>query len=31
LSRITIAESDYDNLFLVLPDRTPQLVRLHYH
>jgi hypothetical protein len=30
LSRITIAESDYDNLFLILPDRTPQLVRLHY-
>ena len=30
LSRITIAESDYDNLFLILPDRTPQLVHLHY-
>ena len=31
LSRITIAESEYDNLFLILPDRTPQLVHLHYH
>jgi broad specificity phosphatase PhoE len=30
LSRVTIAESDYDNLFLIVAGRTPQLVRLHY-
>jgi len=29
-SRVTVPESDYDNLFVVLPDRNMQLVRLHY-
>ena len=29
-SRITIAESDYDNLFLVLLERPPRLIHLHY-
>jgi broad specificity phosphatase PhoE len=29
-SRVTVPESDYDNLFVVLPDRNMQLIRLHY-
>ena len=29
-SRITIAESDYDNLFLIDLDRGPRLIHLHY-
>lgn len=29
-SRVTVSESDYDNLFVVLPDRNMQLIRLHY-
>lgn len=28
--RVTIAESDYDNLFIVLPEKKAQLIRLHY-
>jgi phosphohistidine phosphatase SixA len=28
--RVTVAESDYDNLFLVLPGAEPRLIRLHY-
>lgn len=27
---ITIAENDYDNLFIVLLDEKPRLIRLHY-
>ena len=29
-SRVTVSESDYDNLFVVLPDQNMQLIRLHY-
>ena len=29
-ARVTIAESDYDNLFIVLPGKKAQLIRLHY-
>jgi broad specificity phosphatase PhoE len=29
-SRVTVAESDYDNLFLVLLMPEPRLIRLHY-
>jgi phosphohistidine phosphatase SixA len=29
-SRVTVAESDYDNLFLVLRTPEPRLLRLHY-
>jgi broad specificity phosphatase PhoE len=29
-SRVTVAESDYDNLFLVARAPEPQLIRLHY-
>jgi phosphohistidine phosphatase SixA len=29
-SRVTVAESDYDNLFLVVRAPDPQLIRLHY-
>jgi phosphohistidine phosphatase SixA len=29
-SRVTVAESDYDNLFLVLRTPDPRLLRLHY-
>ena len=29
-SRVTVAESDYDNLFLVVLEQPPQLIRLHY-
>ena len=29
-SRVTVAESDYDNLFLVVCASEPQLIRLHY-
>jgi broad specificity phosphatase PhoE len=29
-SRVTVAESDYDNLFLVVRASEPQLIRLHY-
>jgi len=25
-----VAESDYDNLFLVVLEQPPQLIRLHY-
>ncbi len=28
--RVAIAESDYDNLFLVLHDPEPRLIRLHF-
>ena len=28
--RVAIAESDYDNLFLVLRDPEPRLIRLHF-
>ena len=28
--RVTVAESDYDNLFLVVRCPEPQLIRLHY-
>ncbi len=28
--RVAIAESDYDNLFLVLPDPKPRLIHLHF-
>ncbi len=27
---INIAENDYDNLFVVVPDEKPKLIRLHY-
>ena len=27
---INIAENDYDNLFLLIPDEKPRLIRLHY-
>jgi len=27
---INIAENDYDNLFAVVPDQKPHLIRLHY-
>ena len=29
-SRVTVAESDYDNLFLVILSQPPQLIHLHY-
>ena len=29
-SRVTVAESDYDNLFLVVLGKEPKLIRLHY-
>ena len=29
-SRVTVAESDYDNLFLVILEQPPRLIRLHY-
>ena len=29
-SRVTVAESDYDNLFLVVLDQPPRLIHLHY-
>ena len=29
-SRVTVAESDYDNLFLVVLEQPPRLIRLHY-
>lgn len=29
-SRVTVAESDYDNLFLILLEQSPRLIRLHY-
>ncbi|HSU86244.1 MAG TPA: phosphoglycerate mutase family protein [Chthoniobacterales bacterium] len=29
-ARVTVAESDYDNLLLVLPTPEPRLIRLHY-
>jgi broad specificity phosphatase PhoE len=29
-TRVTIAESDYDNLFLVVPERERRLIHLHY-
>jgi phosphohistidine phosphatase SixA len=29
-SRVTVTESDYDNLFLVVRAPDPQLIRLHY-
>jgi broad specificity phosphatase PhoE len=28
--RVTVAESDFDNLFLVVLDRPPRLIHLHY-
>jgi broad specificity phosphatase PhoE len=28
--RVTVAESDYDNLFLVVEDQPPWLIHLHY-
>jgi broad specificity phosphatase PhoE len=28
---ISIAENDYDNLFVVVLDEKPRLIRLHYH
>src|SRR6476620_9144171 len=28
---ITIADNDYDNLFVVLLEEKPRLIRLHYH
>ncbi|MEP6708890.1 MAG: histidine phosphatase family protein, partial [Verrucomicrobiota bacterium] len=28
---ITVGESEYDNLFVVVNSASPQLVRLHYH
>lgn len=29
-SRVTVSESDYDNLFIVFPTRRRQLIHLHY-
>jgi hypothetical protein len=29
-ARVTVTESDYDNLFLVLLDRPPELIHLRY-
>ena len=29
-TRVTVAESDYDNLFVVVRGSEPQLIRLHY-
>ncbi|CAN5383483.1 hypothetical protein BH20VER3_BH20VER3_21220 [soil metagenome] len=29
-SRVTVAESDYDNLFLVILEQPPRLIQLHY-
>ena len=29
-SRVTVAESDYNNLFLVVLEQPPQLIHLHY-
>lgn len=29
-ARVTVAETDYDNLFMVVLDRPPRLIRLHY-
>ena len=29
-SRVTVAETEYDNLFMVVMDRPPRLIRLHY-
>jgi broad specificity phosphatase PhoE len=29
-SRVTVAEADYDNLFLVVLERSPRLIHLHY-
>lgn len=29
-TRVTVSESDYDNLFLVLLDQPPRLIHLHY-
>jgi broad specificity phosphatase PhoE len=29
-SRVAIPEGDYDNLFIVVPDRKPELIQLHY-
>ena len=28
---VTIADSDYDNLFVVILEEKPRLIRLHYH
>ncbi|MGI8957253.1 MAG: phosphoglycerate mutase family protein [Chthoniobacterales bacterium] len=29
-SRVNVSESDYDNLFLVILEQPPRLIRLHY-
>jgi len=29
-SRVTVAETEHDNLFMVVMDRSPRLIRLHY-
>jgi broad specificity phosphatase PhoE len=29
-SRVTVAESDYDNLFLIVLEQPPRLIHLHY-
>lgn len=29
-ARVTVAESDYDNLFLVILEQPPRLIHLHY-
>ncbi|MEO8438587.1 MAG: histidine phosphatase family protein [Spartobacteria bacterium] len=29
-SRVTVSESDYDNLFLVILEQPPRLIHLHY-
>jgi broad specificity phosphatase PhoE len=29
-ARVVISEGDYDNLFIVVPDRKPELIHLHY-
>jgi phosphohistidine phosphatase SixA len=31
MTPVTIGESDYDNLFVVINTATPQWIRLHYH
>ena len=28
---INLAETDYDNLFVIVLDENPRLIRLHYH
>ena len=30
-TRVTVAESEYDNLFVVVGKTTPELIQLHYH